>query len=155
MAETTAKKGPGAFSRWMQKSANARTNKKIRKGNGRMMGMELLILHTVGRHSGEPRVTPLAWFPDGSSDSTDAWLVVGSGGGDLHPDWFANLVAHPDRTAVELPGGEAVPVTPQRLEGPAREDAWQRITAANPRLGKYQAKSKRIYPVIRLSSSAT
>lgn len=150
MAQAT-KKGPGAFSRWMQRSANARTNKKIRKGNGNLMGMELLILHTVGRHSGEPRVTPLAWFPDGAN----AWLVVGSGGGDLHPDWFANLVANPDGTAVELPGREAVPVTPQRLEGAAREDAWARITAANPRLGKYQAKSERVYPVIRLSTSAT
>jgi deazaflavin-dependent oxidoreductase (nitroreductase family) len=105
----------------------------------------------VGRHSGEPRTTPLAWFPDGE----DAWLVVGSGGGDLHPDWFANLVAHPDRTAVELPGKPTVPVTPRRLEGAEREDAWRRITDAQPRLGKYQAKSNRTYPVIRLSASAT
>jgi deazaflavin-dependent oxidoreductase (nitroreductase family) len=38
--------------------------------------MDVLILHTVGRRSGQPRETPVAWFADGE----DAWLVVASGG---------------------------------------------------------------------------
>jgi deazaflavin-dependent oxidoreductase (nitroreductase family) len=112
------------------------------------MGMDMLVLHTVGRRSGQPRETPLAWFAGGE----DAWLVVGSGGGDQHPDWYANLVAHPDRTAVELPGRTAVAVEPQRLDGADRERAWQRIIAAQPRLAKYQAKSDREYPVLRLAA---
>ena len=141
--------GPGALSQWIQRTANARTNRRIRGGRGRMMGMDLLILHTVGRRSGQPRQSPLAWFADGE----DAWLVVASGGGDRHPDWYANLVAHPDRTSVELPGRDAVPVTPQRLVGTDREQAWQRIVTAQPRLGRYQAKSDRQYPVIRLARS--
>ena len=41
-------------------------------------------------------------------------------------------------------------MTPHRLDGAEREQAWQRITAAQPRYGKYQAKSDREYPVIRL-----
>ena len=141
-------RGPGALSRWIQQKANARTNRKIRKGRGRMMGMDLLILHTVGRRSGQPRQSPLAWFPDGD----DAWLVVASGGGEQHPDWFANVLAHPDRASVELPGRDAVPVAPQRLAGADRERAWQRIVAAQPRMGKYQAKSAREYPVLRLAA---
>lgn len=138
---------PTGLSRWVQRKMNARTTRKIRGGRGTMMGMDVLVLNTVGRRSGEPRETPLAWFADGD----DAWLVVASGGGGRHPDWHANLMAHPDRASIALPGGEIVPVTPQRLDGADREHAWQRITAAQPRYGKYQAKSEREYPVVRLS----
>ncbi|MER5999206.1 nitroreductase family deazaflavin-dependent oxidoreductase [Nonomuraea angiospora] len=80
-----------------------------------------------------------------------AWLIVASGGGGRHPDWHANLMAHPERASVELPGRDAVPVTPHRLDGAERAQAWQRITAAQPRYAKYQAKSDREYPVIRLT----
>jgi deazaflavin-dependent oxidoreductase (nitroreductase family) len=126
---------------------NTRVNAKIRRGRGEFMGMDVLILNTVGRRSGQPRETPVAWFADGE----DAWLVVASGGGSQHPDWHVNLMAHPDRASVELPGLDAVPVTPHQLDSADREQAWQRITAAQPRLAKYQNKSDREYPVVRLS----
>ena len=100
---------PGAFSRWMQQKMNARMNRKIRGGRGQFMGMDVLILNTVGRRTGQPRQTPLAWFADGD----DARLVIASGGGSQHPDWHANLMAHPGQASIELPGGDAVPVTPQ------------------------------------------
>jgi deazaflavin-dependent oxidoreductase (nitroreductase family) len=138
---------PGAFSRWMQQKANARVIRKVRRGKGSMMGMDVLVLTTTGRRSGQTRETPVAWFPDGS----DAWLVVASGGGSQHPDWHANLMAHPEKATIEVAGGEALPVTPQRLAGADRERAWARITAANPRMAKYQKKSDREYPVVRLT----
>src|ERR671916_9975 len=116
---------PGAFSRWMQHRMNARMNRKVRRGRGTFMGMDVLILHTTGIRSGQPRETPLAWFADGD----DARLIVGSGGGSRHPDWFVNLMAHPERASIELPGRDAVPVTPQRLDGAERDEAWERIAA--------------------------
>lgn len=138
---------PGPVSRWMQQKMNARMNRKIRRGRGDFMGMNVLILHTVGRRSGQPRETPVAWFADGA----DAWLIVASGGGSRHPDWHANLMAHPDRASIELPGRGAVPVTPHRLDGADRAEEWQRIIAAQPRYEKYQSKSERQYPVVRLT----
>jgi deazaflavin-dependent oxidoreductase (nitroreductase family) len=126
---------------------NARMNRKIRRGRGTFMGMDVLILHTVGSRSGQPRETPVAWFDDGE----DARLIVASGGGSRHPDWFVNLMAHADRASVELPGRETEQVTPHRLDGADREQAWQRIAAAQPRIAKYQSKSDRKYPVIRLT----
>jgi deazaflavin-dependent oxidoreductase (nitroreductase family) len=144
----TTNKQTGAFSRWMQHRMNARTNRKIRRGRGKFMGMDLLILHTVGRRSGQPRETPVAWFAD---DGADSRLIVASGGGSHDPDWCANLMAHAERAAIELPGRDAVPVTPQRLDGTDREQAWQRIAAAQPRIAKYQSKSDREYPVVRLT----
>ncbi|NEA27429.1 nitroreductase family deazaflavin-dependent oxidoreductase [Actinomadura bangladeshensis] len=138
---------PGAFSRWMQHRMNARMNRKVRNGRGTFMGMDVLILNTVGSRSGQPRETPVAWFPD----KDDSRLIIASGGGTRNPDWFDNLMAHPDRATVELPGEGAVPVTPQRLDGAEREEAWQRIAEAQPRIAKYQSKSERQYPVIRLT----
>lgn len=138
---------PGAFSRWFQQKANGRMIRKVRQGKGTMMGMDVLILNTTGRRSGKPRETPVAWFADGS----DAWLVVASGGGSQHPDWHANLMAHPERASIELAGREALPVTPHRLAGADRERAWRDITTANPRMAKYQSRSDREYPVIRLT----
>jgi hypothetical protein len=35
--------------------------------------------------------------------------------------------------------------------GADREQAWQRIAAAQPRIAKYQSKSDREHPVVRLS----
>jgi deazaflavin-dependent oxidoreductase (nitroreductase family) len=134
----------------MQQKANGRVNRKIRGGRGTFMGMDVLILKTVGRRSGQPRETPVAWFADGE----DTRLVVASGGGSRHPDWYVNLMAHPDRASIELPGLGVVAVTPRRLDGADREQAWQHITAAQPRLAKYQAKSDRQYPVVRLTVSA-
>lgn len=138
---------PGPVSRWVQQKMNARMNRKIRRGRGRFMGMDVLILNTAGRRSGQPRETPVAWFADGA----DAWLVVASGGGSQHPDWYRNLMAHPDRASIEMPGRDAVGVTPHRLDGADREPAWQRIAAAQPRYAKYQSKSDREYPVVRLT----
>lgn len=148
MTQATKRKPgtPGAFSRWMQRTMNTRMNRKIRGGRDKFMDMDVLILHTVGRRSGEPRQTPLAWFADG-----EARVVIGSGGGSQHPGWVVNLTAHPDQASMELPGGDATPVTPQVLEGADREQVWERIAAAQPRLAKYQSKSDRQYPIIRLT----
>jgi hypothetical protein len=62
-----------------------------------------------------------------------------------------NLTAHSDWASIELPGRDTVPETPHRLDGADREQAWQRIAAAQPRIARYQSKSDREYPVVRLS----
>lgn len=89
----------------------------------------------------------MAWF----ADARDAWLIVASGGKTRDPDWYLNLIAHPDRASIELPGRDAVPVTPHRLDAVGRQQAWQRITAAQPRYARYQRKTDREFPVIRLT----
>ena len=138
---------PGRFSRWMQRRSNERLVRKVRGGKGTFMGMDVLVLHTVGRRSGAARETPLMWLPD----EGDAVLVVASGGGSRNPDWHANLVAHPDDVAIELPGEPPAPATPHELTGSDREQAWQRVAASQPRIAKYQSKSAREYPLVRLT----
>ncbi len=98
--ETRAKGTPGRLSLWFQRKMNTRTVAKIRrKGYGRMMGMDVLILHTAGRKTGQDYQTPVAWYPDGDG----ARLVVASGGGSDDPNWYRNLTAHPDRARSSYP----------------------------------------------------
>jgi deazaflavin-dependent oxidoreductase (nitroreductase family) len=138
-----APRSPGPVGRrlghWM-------SNQHRRKGY-RFMGMDVLFLTTVGRRSGLPRETPVAWFPDGDG----AWLIVASAAGAArNPDWYLNMSAHPDQVWVELPLRK-LQVAAEQLDGTRRQECWLRIITAQPRYAKYQAKTDRILPVIRLA----
>jgi deazaflavin-dependent oxidoreductase (nitroreductase family) len=127
--------------RWVQQ----RMMKQHRK-SWKFMGMDLLFLTTIGSKSGEPRTTPVAWFPGG--DGT--WLIVASAAGSAqNPAWYRNIAAHPDQLQIELHEGK-IAVTAEQLTGTDREQAWARIVAAQPRYAKYQQKTDRELPVIRL-----
>ena len=116
-------------------------------GSGRAMGVDVLVLTTVGAKTGQRRQTVVAWFPDGE----DAWLVVASAGGTAaNPAWYHNLAAHPDQVQIEI-GGKTVDVTAAQLSGQERDAAWQRVVAAAPRFAGYQKKTDRTLPVIRLT----
>src|SRR5260370_24339167 len=64
------------------------------KSGGPMEGRPLLLLTTAGAKSGQLRTTPVMYIPDG-----DRLLVIASNAGAAtHPDWYRNLLAHPDVT---------------------------------------------------------
>jgi deazaflavin-dependent oxidoreductase (nitroreductase family) len=117
--------------------------------DGKTMGMDGLVLTTVGAKTGQRRQTLLGTFPDGDG----AWLIIASAGGQMkNPAWYHNLAAHPDQAQIEV-GGKTVDVTATQLAGQERDAAWQRITAAQPRYVGYEKKTDRVMPVIRLTTS--
>ena len=90
------------------------------------------------------------WFP--GQDST--WLIVASAAGAArNPAWYFNIAAHPDQVRIQL-AGRQVAVVAEQLHGAARDEAWRHITAAAPRFAKYQQKTDRELPVIRLAPRA-
>ncbi|MEU4365474.1 nitroreductase/quinone reductase family protein [Promicromonospora sp. NPDC023987] len=120
---------------------------RARRTDRTTMGMNLLVLTTVGRKSGQPRETPLAWFPgpDGS------WLVVASAGGaPANPAWYLNLAARPDEVTVEQ-AGRKVAVTARELHGAERAEAWTKITTEVDQFRRYEEGTDREIPVIRLT----
>jgi deazaflavin-dependent oxidoreductase (nitroreductase family) len=134
---------PGVVGRWVQKQMM----RQHRRNGWKFLGMDVLFLTTIGRKSGAERTTAVAWFPGG--DGT--WLVVASAAGAArNPAWYHNIAAHPDRVQIELAGRKTA-VTAEQLTGTAREQAWQQITAAQPRYANYQQKTDRELPVIRLA----
>lgn len=119
-----------------------------RRSGDRFMGMDLLYLTTVGAKTGQKRQSPVARFADGDG----AWLVVASNGGSSkHPNWYHNLMAHPDQVWIEV-GGRSVRASVEQLEGPRRDEAWRRIVASQPRFAGYEKKTTRPLPVIRLTA---
>jgi deazaflavin-dependent oxidoreductase (nitroreductase family) len=91
---------------------------------GRVMatlyGFPMLLLHTTGAKSGQPRMSPLLYVRDGD----DVMLVGTNFGQPKHPAWTANLLAHP---AAE------VEIGPERLRVLAElcdEQTWQRLFPA-------------------------
>ncbi|MFE5211525.1 nitroreductase/quinone reductase family protein [Streptomyces sp. NPDC056600] len=135
---------PGALTRRVNALAMRRI---VRRGGGRVMGMEALVLTTVGRRSGRTRKTPVARF----EEKGGTWLIVASANGAArNPDWYYNLAAHPDRVAVTL-DGRTMEVTAEQLRGEEREKVWRVITAVQPRFAGYTEKTDRELPVIRLT----
>jgi len=134
----------GPIGRWWAKRAMNR----IRR-TGKMMGLNGLVLTTVGRKSGAERAAPLGWFPgkDGS------WLIVAAAnGGARNPAWYYNIAARPDKVWIDT-AGRTVAVIAEQLHGTERDEAWREIAAAAPRFAKYQQKTDRELPIIRLKCS--
>lgn len=133
----------GPLFRWINTWAARRVRRK-----GKVMGFDALALTTIGRKSGLARTNPVGWFagPD------DSWLIVASANGAVdNPSWYYNIAAHPDKVTIDV-DGRKIPVTAEQLDGPEREEAWRKITAAVPRFAKYEDKTDREIPVIRLTT---
>jgi len=112
--------------------------------SGRFAGAPVLLLTTTGARSGRPRTAPLAYTADG-----DRIVVIASkGGAPAHPDWYHNLVAHPD-AEVEL-GGERFPVRAAFPEGPERQRLFDQMAARMPNFAEYQRNTTRLIPVVVL-----
>ncbi len=104
-----------------------------------------LLLSVAGRKSGTVRHLPLLYAAD-----EGGFLVIGSKGGNAdHPDWFLNLMAAQD---CEIRVGTLhARATARVLEGDERAAAWEKVTAQFPVYAKYQARTPREIPVVRLS----
>jgi deazaflavin-dependent oxidoreductase (nitroreductase family) len=111
-------------------------------------GGKLLLLHTVGAKTGKRRTAPLACFEEGSN----AWLIVGSAGGDArHPAWYFNLAHNPDQVSIEIEGRK-IRVRPESLRGVEYDTAWQRVVGQAPAYGGYLDKTDREIPIVRLTA---
>jgi deazaflavin-dependent oxidoreductase (nitroreductase family) len=114
------------------------------KVGGNFEGAPLLLLHNKGARSGQVRVKPMMYLPDG-----DRYLVFASkGGADENPAWYHNLVAHPD-VEIEV-GDETVAVRAEELTGAERDRKYAEQAALYPGFAAYEAKTSRVIPVIAL-----
>ena len=118
------------------------------KVGGQFEGADLLLLTTTGAKSGEPRVSPLAYFR-----VDDKLLILGSfAGADVNPGWVHNLRANPS-ARVEI-GNESSDITARELPPAERDELFPKITAVAPGFAEYQAKTTRIIPVFELQPVA-
>jgi deazaflavin-dependent oxidoreductase (nitroreductase family) len=107
-------------------------------------GYPIVVITSVGAKSGHLRKNPVMRV-----ERDGAYLAVASlGGAPQNPEWYHNLVAHPE---VELQdGAEKHVYTARILEGEERADWWQHAVATWPTYASYQEKTDREIPLFLL-----
>jgi deazaflavin-dependent oxidoreductase (nitroreductase family) len=115
------------------------------KPGGMWEGRPLLLLTTTGAKSGQHHTTPTMYLPD----SNRLIVFASKGGASTNPDWYLNLVAHPEVT-VEV-GNESYEAIATVLNGEERDQLFAKQAKLYPMFAGYQEKTSRKIPVIALS----
>jgi deazaflavin-dependent oxidoreductase (nitroreductase family) len=103
----------------------------------------MLLLHTIGAKSGKEHIVPMRCLPDRES----LYVIASAHGSPRNPDWYHNLVAHPDITIEK--GTESIPVHATEMTGEERTTIFARQAARFPIFAEYKRKLERTIPVIR------
>ena len=114
------------------------------KVGGEFEGAPLLLLTSIGARSGQRRTTPLMYLPD----SNRLVVFASKAGAPTNPDWYHNLVAHPEAT-VEV-GTETFDVMAVVTTGEERDQFYARHAKLYPGFAEYEKKTTRKIPVIAL-----
>ena len=107
-----------------------------------------LVIHTIGRRSGEKRTAILGYFEDGPN----LFTLAMNGWGEPEPAWWLNLQAHPD-TLVDLPGGTCA-IHAHAADEDERPRLWARWAGYDKGLDAYAARRSRETAVVILSPRA-
>jgi deazaflavin-dependent oxidoreductase (nitroreductase family) len=133
----------GAMSDWNQQIIDEFRANEGRVG-GPFEGAPLLLLHHLGRKSGTERVTPMMYQAVGD----DLAVFASKAGADTDPDWYRNLLAHPDVTA-EV-GTDTVSLHARDLPADERDPIWEKQKQDYPGFKGYEEKTSRTIPVVLL-----
>jgi F420H(2)-dependent quinone reductase len=106
-------------------------------------GLPVILVTHRGRKTGAVRKTPLMRVADGRNYI----LVASQGGAPKHPLWYHNLKANPD---VEIRDRQEVYAMRVRevVDPTEREWLWKLAVDAYPPYQEYQARTKRLIPVL-------
>jgi deazaflavin-dependent oxidoreductase (nitroreductase family) len=129
---------------------NAGVISEFRANHGKVgQGFEnspMVILHTTGAKSGQKRENPLVPLLEGDR----MYVVASKGGAPTNPDWYYNVVAHPE---VEVEFGderfaaEAVVIE----QGPERDRLYAAQVAVAPGFGEYvKTAAPRVIPIVEI-----
>ena len=111
---------------------------------GKLGQAPILLLHHVGRKTGEEHTSPLIYIEDGD----DLVIVASKGGASKDPLWWPNLEANP-RTTVQV-GSERREVVARRASAEEKRRLWPRLNEVWPDYERYQQRTERDIPVVIL-----
>ncbi len=127
---------------------NKKVIEEFRANGGKVGGMfegaPLLLLTTTGAKSGQQRVSPLVYMQDGEH----MYIFASKAGAPTNPDWYHNIVAHPDVT-LEV-GDQKFNAKAVTITGKERDEIYEKQAKVNPGFGEYQEKTTRVIPVVEL-----
>jgi deazaflavin-dependent oxidoreductase (nitroreductase family) len=118
---------------------------EFRSSGGRLRSRKnpVILVTTVGRRTGQPRVVPLNFSTDGER----LWVIASAGGSARDPDWYRNLVATPQVTIEH--GGETFRARARTAKEPERTRLFDAQVAQMPFFSSYRRRVKaREIPVV-------
>ena len=108
-------------------------------------GMPVVMLHHIGRKSGQERTTMLT---TPVHDEKRVVIVASWGGDDRHPQWFHNVKANPD---VELTlKGQRRKMKAHVASPEERDELWPQVTTKYKGYAQYQTRTDREIPLVIL-----
>lgn len=118
----------------------------LRISNGRLgykLGTQtMLLLETIGRKTGRPRVIPIAYF-----FHDEKYLIVASNWGkDNHADWYKNLLKDP-QAKLHI-RGKTIPVAAYDTQGDEYDRLWDFAARQNPPYMQYKEMTSRRIPIV-------
>ena len=106
--------------------------------------IDVALVETVGRKTGQPRCVPIACYP-----YRDSIVVSASNSGkETHPAWYLNMQANPEVT-VQL-GTERYRATAEDVVEEERAALWEKIVKLNKHQGEYLDMARRKIPLVWL-----
>lgn len=118
------------------------------RASGFFAQFDMLILHTVGAKSGQPRQNPMAYQPGG--EGGEFYVFASNNGRDTSSAWYYNALAHPDRVEVEI-GDDRFRVSVRDVVGQERDRIYARQAGKFENFAEYERKTTRVIPVLGLT----
>jgi len=115
------------------------------KVGGYFAGANMLLLHTIGAKSGQPRTNPLVYVTDGDR----VVIIASKGGADSNPDWYYNLLANPTVT-VEIGNDRFEARATAVTEEPERSRLYAKMVEHRSGFADYEQKTTRKIPAVIL-----
>jgi deazaflavin-dependent oxidoreductase (nitroreductase family) len=122
----------------------------FRLTNGRlgstMKGNKILLLTTTGAKTGKARTVPVMQF-----DFDGKRYIIGSmGGAPKDPAWINNMRKTPE-VEIEARGEPKYRARATFLEGPPRDQIYEKVKASMDNFIHYEKRTTRIIPVVEVT----
>jgi deazaflavin-dependent oxidoreductase (nitroreductase family) len=134
---------------WVSKRANNLHVALYRRSGGKfankIANLPILLITTLGRKSGKVYTNPVVYIKDGQ----DYLVSATAGGADTDPGWYRNLKTRPE-AQIEV-GDTAFSVQATIAERDERTRLYEKFKAASNNFVKYEKRTSRVLPVIRLT----
>jgi F420H(2)-dependent quinone reductase len=135
--------GTGVLIKWMSRINTAAYKVSGgRVGGTFLQGAPVALLTTIGRKTGQPRVSPLLFLRDGDR----IVLVASQGGRANNPMWYLNLKANPQVT-VQVKK-DVLKLTARDATDAERAQYWPQLVSMYSSFDDYQSWTDRVIPIV-------
>ncbi len=114
------------------------------KFGGKVRGLPVLLLTTIGRKTGKQRTTPLGYFEDNGG-----YVITASNAGfNTNPGWFHNVKSN--LRAIIQVNERQFEVSAEIAGSEKRHQLWARLMELAPSYGDYAKRTSREIPLVIL-----